>query len=154
MKHQNLQDYIVVLDDVLPHSVCDKIIDEYSQSNDWQQTVVGSGNVVTEVRSATTVQMSADFVLAKNPELRKELDSDVFTAAAFAIKEYKSRFDHCLIEKDSGYELLCYEVGQFYKQHVDSFRAHPRAVSCSFSLNDVLSKIPSPDNSSKCFKSR
>ena len=42
----------------------------------------------------------------------------------------------CEIEEDSGYELLRYKEGQFYTQHTDSFKARPRAVSCSFALND------------------
>jgi predicted 2-oxoglutarate/Fe(II)-dependent dioxygenase YbiX len=41
-----------------------------------------------------------------------------------------------LIEQDSGYELLRYKEGQFYIQHTDSFKDCPRAVSCSFALND------------------
>ena len=135
MKYPDLKDYIIVLEDVLPHSVCDKILEEYVEADEWQQTEVAEG-VNTDIRSAMTIQMSADFVLAKNLELRKELDSDVFVGAAKAIQAYNKNFEHSSIEEDSGYELLRYETGQFYTQHVDSFKARPRAVSCSFALND------------------
>ena len=136
MQYPNLKDYIIVLDDVLPLSVCDKILDEYANSGEWQQTVVGKGDVREDIRSATTIQMSADFVVARNAELRREIDSDVFAGASKAIQKYNKQFDSCNIEEDSGYELLRYETGQFYTQHVDSFKARPRAVSCSFALNE------------------
>jgi predicted 2-oxoglutarate/Fe(II)-dependent dioxygenase YbiX len=136
MQYPNLKDYIIVLDDVLPHSVCDKILDEYANSGEWQQTVVGKGDVRKDIRSATTVLMSEPHVIARNAELRREIDSDVFAGASKAIQEYNEKFNHGRIEEDSGYELLRYETGQFYTQHVDSFKARPRAVSCSFALND------------------
>jgi len=135
MKYPNLKDYIIVLDDVLPHSVCDKILEEYANSDEWQQTVV-AGGVNTKIRSATTIQMSTDFVITRNAELRREIDSDVFAGASEAIQKYNANFDHSFIEEDSGYELLRYETGQFYTQHVDSYKGRPRAVSCSFALND------------------
>lgn len=136
MQYQNLKDYIIILEDVLSHSVCDKILGEYAETDEWVQTVVGGGEARLDIRSAQTIQMSADFVLAKNLELRKELDSDVFVGAAKAIQAYNEKFEHCRIEEDSGYELLRYETGQFYTQHTDSFKARPRAVSCSLALND------------------
>jgi hypothetical protein len=141
MQYPNLKDYIIALDDVLPHSVCDKILDEYANSGEWQQTVVGKkgsnkGEVREDIRSATAIQMSADFVFARNAELRREIDADVFAGASKAIQAYNANFEHVRIEEDSGYELLRYETNQFYTQHVDSFKARPRAVSCSFALND------------------
>lgn len=135
MQHSNLKDYIIVLDDVLSHSVCDKILEEYVNSGEWQQTEIGSG-INTDIRSATTIQMSQDIVIAKNTELRKDLDSCVFNSVGDAIRRYNEKFDHCRIQEDSGYELLRYETGQFYKQHTDSFKARPRAVSCSLALNN------------------
>ena len=135
MQYPNLKDYIIVLDDVLPHSVCDKILEEYSNSGEWQQTEIASG-VDTNIRSATTIQISKDFVVARNADIRREIDSDVFAAASKAIQAYNEKFNHGRIEEDSGYELLRYETGQFYTQHTDSFKARPRAVSCSFALND------------------
>ena len=136
MQHPNVKDYVFVLEDVIPQAVCDKILEEYANSGEWQQTVVGDGVVREDVRSATTIQMSQDFVIFKNAELRREIDSDVFAGAAKAIQAYNEKFNHGRIEEDSGYELLRYETGQFYTQHTDSFKARPRAVSCSFALND------------------
>ena len=41
------------------------------------------------------------------------------------------------IQEDSGYELLKYEVGDFYIQHSDSFKEQPRALTVIMSMNDA-----------------
>ena len=136
MRNPELKDYIVVLEDVLSSAVCDQILKEYADSDEWKNTVVGDGNIRKDIRSATTIQISEPFVLSKNDELRQEIDSDVFAGASKAIQIYNEKFNYCKIVEDSGYELLRYETGQFYTQHTDSFATRPRAVSCSFALND------------------
>lgn len=136
MKYRNLQDYIVVLNDILPHSVCDKILEEYAETNEWTATPIGYGEHRTDIRDTSMIQLSSEFVIANNVELRKEIDADLFDGATRAISAYNNKFKDNIIEEDSGYELLRYKTGQFYTQHTDSFKARPRAVSCSFSLND------------------
>jgi len=136
MKHPNIKDYIVTLDNVLTPNLCDAILEEYASSGEWQQTVVGGGEVREDIRNATTIQMSQDFVIARNAETRQKLDAYLFTSVVAAVGRYKENFDHCRIEEDSGYELLRYKTGQFYTQHVDSFKDRPRAISCSLALND------------------
>jgi predicted 2-oxoglutarate/Fe(II)-dependent dioxygenase YbiX len=135
MQHPNLTDYIITLENVLTPNLCEAVLEEYANSGEWQQTEIASG-VDTKIRSATTIQMSQDFVIARNADVRKKLDAYIFASVGDAIRRYKKNFDHCRIEEDSGYELLRYETGQFYTQHVDSFKARPRAVSCSLALND------------------
>jgi len=132
---KSLEDYIVVLDGVFTYNLCDALLEEYALSNEWQQTSTGSG-INTSVRNADTIQLSQSFVLELNYHTRKKLDAYVFASVGHAIDRYNTKFPHCHIEEDSGYEMLRYETGQFYKQHVDSFKAQPRAVSCSVSLND------------------
>jgi len=133
MKH--LTDYIVTLDSILPYSLCDAIIAEYALTAEWIPTAVKSG-VDMSIRSAQVIEMSQDYVLQKNYDVRKKLDANVFASVGDAIRRYNEKFVHCHIEEDSGYELLRYETGQFYTQHTDSFKARPRAVSCSLNLND------------------
>ena len=81
--------------------------------------------------------MSRSETKEKNNSMRKKIDTALFTAAATAIQKYRELFPHCHIEQDSGYELLRYREGEFYTQHVDSFTAKPRTVSCTFALNDA-----------------
>jgi Rps23 Pro-64 3,4-dihydroxylase Tpa1-like proline 4-hydroxylase len=133
---KNINDYIVVFENVITNSLCDAILEEFNNEEEWQKTVVGGGEVNDKIRTAETVIISYPHVIEKNPKIRQKLDRYVFASAGLVIKKYNEKFSLCSIEEDSGYELLRYKEGQFYKQHVDSFKARPRAVSCSFALND------------------
>lgn len=135
MKHVN--DYIVVFEDVLTHSLCDAILKEFNNEEEWAKTVVGSFGTVDEtIRAAETVVISYPHVIEKNIKIRQKLDKYLFASAGIAIKKYSEKFPLCTIQEDSGYELLRYKEGKFYTQHTDSFKDRPRAVSCSFALND------------------
>lgn len=133
---KNINDYIVVFEDVMTHSLCDAILKEFSNEEEWQKTLVGHGEVNDKIRTAETVVISYPHVIEKNPKVRQKLDKYVFASAGLTIKKYNEKFPLCRIEEDSGYEMLRYKEGQFYTQHTDSFKLRPRAVSCSFALND------------------
>jgi predicted 2-oxoglutarate/Fe(II)-dependent dioxygenase YbiX len=133
---KNINDYIVTFDGVITDALCDAILEEFSDETEWQKTVVGNGKVNDKIRTAETVVLSYPHVIEKNPKVRAKLDKYVFASAGFAIKKYNEKFPLALIEEDSGYELLRYKENQFYTQHTDSFKDRPRAVSCSFALND------------------
>lgn len=133
---RNIEDYIVVFENVITHNLCDAILEEFNNEEEWAKTAVGSGNVNESIRSAETIVISYPHVIEKNPKVRQKLDKYVFASAGVTIKKYREKFPLANIEEDSGYELLRYKEGQFYIQHTDSFKARPRAVSCSFALND------------------
>jgi predicted 2-oxoglutarate/Fe(II)-dependent dioxygenase YbiX len=131
-----ISDYIVVFEDVMTHALCDAILKEFSNEEEWQKTVIGDGHPNDNIRSAETIIISYPHIIEKNLKVRQKIDKYVFASAGLAIKKYNEKFSLCNIEEDSGYELLRYKEGQFYIQHTDSFKARPRAVSCSFALND------------------
>lgn len=131
----DVRDYIVMLEDVVPATLCDAILNEYAASNEWLDTHT-KGGVAREIRSAQTILISTDPVINLNHQIRRNLDTEIFSCASKAITEYKQRFPECNIEQDSGYELLRYRQNEFYTKHTDSFKDVPRAVSCSFALND------------------
>jgi predicted 2-oxoglutarate/Fe(II)-dependent dioxygenase YbiX len=133
---KNINDYILVFEAIIMPELCDAILNEFSNEEEWQKTVVGDGRVNDKVRTAETVVISYPHVIEKNPKVRAELDKAIFVSAGLAIKKYNEKFSLAHIEEDSGYELLRYKEGHFYTQHTDSFKARPRAVSCSFILND------------------
>jgi predicted 2-oxoglutarate/Fe(II)-dependent dioxygenase YbiX len=133
---KNINDYIVTFEGVMTNALCDAILEEFNDETEWQKTVVGDGQINDKIRTAETVVISYPNVIEKNPKVRAKLDKYVFASAGFAIKKYNEKFPLALIEEDSGYELLRYKENQFYTQHTDSFKARPRAVSCSFILND------------------
>jgi predicted 2-oxoglutarate/Fe(II)-dependent dioxygenase YbiX len=133
---KNINDYILVFEDIVMPELCDAVINEFSNEEEWQKTEVGDGRIDKKIRTAETVILSYPHVIEKNPEVRAKLDKYVFASAELAIKKYNEKFPLALIQEDSGYELLRYKEDQFYIQHTDSFKARPRAVSCSFALND------------------
>jgi predicted 2-oxoglutarate/Fe(II)-dependent dioxygenase YbiX len=133
---KNINDYIVIIKNVLTRPLCDAILEEFKNSNEWQDTVVGKGTVEKNTRNCETIVISYPQVIQKNKKVRLKLDKYIFLSTSKCIQEYNNTFPECVIEEDSGYELLKYPKGCFYIQHTDSFKARPRAVSCSFILND------------------
>lgn len=129
-----LSDYIVIIDEALTDVLCDAVLDEYKNCDDWTNAAIKNG-IYTNIRSCQTIAMSFGSIINNN-KVRQHIDQEMFKCAAKVIKKYNNIFTDCVIEQDSGYELLKYEVGQFYTQHVDSYKDSSRAVSCSFILND------------------
>ena len=136
MKYPNLKDYIHIVKNALSHDTCNAILNEFINSDEWVDTVVGRGEINKNIRNCQTIVISYPHVIQKNKDVRHKLDNAIFDGASKCIKEYNTKFSHCRIEEDSGYELLKYPEGCFYTEHTDSFKARPRAVSCSFILND------------------
>ena len=132
-----LKDYILVLEDIIPEKLCNDILNEYENSKEWLDTAVGGkGDINKEIRNCTTIGISLNEVIEKNKNIRKKIDDDVFICAKKAIKKYNKKFNKANISKDTGYDLLKYEKGGFYIQHVDSFSGRLRTISCSFILNN------------------
>lgn len=132
---KSLGDYIQVFENIVPNELCDAILKEYMPNGLWTPTYVGDGVIDRNIRNVDSIAISRNDVIGEN-FTRRLLDNELFKSAALAIKQYNEKFPEAMIESDSGYDLLRYQTGQFYKQHTDSFKAQPRAVSCSFALND------------------
>lgn len=132
----NVKDYIVVFENAITHELCDSIIKEFNDDNEWRKTVVDYGVLREDIRSAETIIISQPHVIEKNLENRKNLDKYLYISVGEVIKKYSKKFPHCTIQEDSGYELLRYKEGKFYTQHTDSCKGNPRSVSCSLALND------------------
>jgi len=132
---KNINDYIVVVPDIVPSELCDAVLAEYKDCEDWVNASVQNGKNLN-IRNCQTIGISFNSIIEKSRESRQKIDQELFTSASKAIKQYREKFLLCSIEQDSGYELLKYEIGGFYTTHTDSFKERPRAVSCSFALND------------------
>jgi predicted 2-oxoglutarate/Fe(II)-dependent dioxygenase YbiX len=131
----DIKDYIVEFKNVVPPELCDRILKEYTSSSDWLPAEIKNG-VYADIRNASTILISDNLIISKNEQERRELDNLLFECAGKAIRAYNEKFLHAAIQEDSGYQLLKYEVGQFYTTHTDSFKQAPRAISCSFALNE------------------
>jgi predicted 2-oxoglutarate/Fe(II)-dependent dioxygenase YbiX len=134
--HTKLEDFIKVFDDIVPVDLCDKILAEYIDSNEWLDTLVGEGMVNKNIRNCSTISMSDSNVINRNYESRKYIDENIHTSLLKGIDQYKSLFPNLAPDIDTGYELLRYKTGEFYSTHTDSFKQQQRSVSCSISLND------------------
>lgn len=135
--HSSLSDYIAIFKNVVPEALCDDIINEYEKSNDWGPAALGINHTVnTDVRNVDSISMGNSLVLNKNFALRKSLDQGMFRCAGVAIQQYNQMFPRAQMVRDTGYILLRYQEGQFHTNHVDSSNHNPRAISCSFALND------------------
>lgn len=132
---KQLTDYIVVLDNVIPNDVLRAIEHEYIKSNDWVTATTATGTN-TKIRNCSTIGMSFQDIIEKNPVLRTHIDKEIHVATQKIIRKYSGRFKDILIESDTGYDLLRYKTGEFYTQHTDSFTKIPRTLSCSIALND------------------
>ena len=132
---KNINNYIVTFENVITDALCDAVLGEYKECNDWVNATTKNGENLN-IRNCQTIGVSFESIISKNLETRKKLDSYLFISASNVIQKYNKQFSHCNIEQDSGYDLLKYEVGGFYREHKDSFKDRPRAVSCSFALND------------------
>jgi predicted 2-oxoglutarate/Fe(II)-dependent dioxygenase YbiX len=133
----NLKNYIITIDNAITPALCDAVLKEYVHSENWIDTAIGNDGAVNKtIRNCSTIGMSFSDVISKNQNIRAVLDKYMHVSVGEIIRKYREKFPECSIEQDSGYELLRYTEGEFYSQHTDSFKARPRAVSCSIALND------------------
>ena len=120
----------------MPEALCDAILSEYADSNDWEEARTENNVVNRKIRNCAGINMSLVDTININESNRRKLDNEVFQCATNALQKYREANTNCLVKKDTGYNLLRYQEGQFYTSHTDSFAEDPREVSCSFVLND------------------
>ena len=131
-----LSAYIKIYDGILSLEECNMIIDEYNDSSEWGSALTGGGVENIPVRNCDTISMSLPTVMDVNLEVRKNLDSMLFEKVDSAAQRYVKEFPWCILNTDSGYDLLRYNKGGYYKQHTDSFNSQMRTLSMSINLND------------------
>lgn len=134
-KLPSLESFILTVDDLVSKDLCDDILNEYVNSDEWVQATVIAGEYPNK-RNCKTISISNQNIILKNETIRQKLDSNLFEYVSKAISLYGEKYEHCSISHDTGYELLKYETGGFYIEHTDSFTSQPRAVSCSICLNE------------------
>lgn len=132
---KNIQDHIEIIEDIIPKELCDRIISEYSNSDDWVDAEVTSG-LDKKVRNCQLINISTLDVISKNELIRKKIDEDIYASVSKIFKILNTKHKHLTVQQDSGYGLLRYFEGGFYTQHTDDAMDFPRTISCSLSLND------------------
>lgn len=132
----NLENYILLVEDALPSELCDALLAEYAESSDWKNALVTGGVENKDIRHCQVIKSSESASIDKNKEVRQKLDAALFESSNKVVNQYVYKFGHCAIARDYGYDLLKYSAGGFYTEHVDSYTEGPRTLSCSFVLND------------------
>lgn len=136
--YDDIGNYIYHESNFLDHDFCDKLINEFDDS-EWIPTIISGGKKIdTDVRNCTSVEFSWKDVMDKNYNTRKELDEYIFNKVSEAYKTYKKvchRSQLTCIE-DEGYTLLKYTPGGKYIQHTDHFKETPRSLTIIINLND------------------
>lgn len=133
-----LKKFIHVIDNVFSEELCDKILNEYRECEHWQNAQIGDKNnpVNTDVRNCKIISISSQEIINYNHDFRKQLDNEIFGSVSYAVAKYSEIHPDFFIDVDTGYELLRYDEGNFYKKHTDSFKEQQRSISCSIQLND------------------
>jgi predicted 2-oxoglutarate/Fe(II)-dependent dioxygenase YbiX len=155
-KDTSLSSFIQIFDNLVSESLCNNIIEEYGTDFDvWEPSaIVGStldpNKVNKLVRSSDNVNISDQTVINKNYEARSLLDKEVFNCVSNGIQKYSNMYKDIKVTTDTGYSLLRYVAGDYYKEHVDSFNPKHvtqnelgdlavlgcREISCVIQLND------------------
>ena len=129
MQNHNLLKYIHVFENVVSDELCDKIIKEYCNDSNWEKTVTLSGLDIN-TRNCSYIN-----IISENKK-RKKIDNKIFNSVDKIVSKLKELYPDLTIDQDTGYVLLRYNEGEFYKEHTDSHRTVPRDISCSIILND------------------
>lgn len=140
---RELKDFILVVPNAVNETLRTKILQEYADSEEWEEAFVGDNPIVDRTtRYVFEIPMSDQSVINKNNEVRTAIDKELFACAVFVLREYQKKFltfAKIFIQDDEGYTLLRYEKNQFFSEHVDATRLNFRSVSCSFAVNDNYS---------------
>jgi len=122
-----LKNYIIELENIIPNDLSDNIVNFY-KNNDFlfRKALVVNNRLDTNMRNCYS------------SPLDKIFEQQIFDVVSRCIKIYNNKFK-INITKDTGYQILKYEKGGFYKEHTDQHVNHNRSLSCSLILNNNFS---------------
>ena len=129
-----LSKYIKVYNNILDINDCNLIVNEYTNSDEWLSAEIATGANL-QVRKCDSIPISSQEILQKNIHVRKKIDSMLFEKVSIIVQKYMSDFPSCFLSSDTGYDLLRYKDGGYYRQHSDSFKEQMRTISVSINLN-------------------
>lgn len=132
-----LVDYIRVYDGVFTSEECKTILNEYKNDSGWETSKVGFNGIEdSDYRKCDILNISHQEVIEKNQSVRLGIDNLIHRKAIGVAQKYVTEFPSCCLRTDSGYDLLRYKTGGFFKEHTDSYLEQPRTLAMSINLND------------------
>ena len=137
MHDHRISDYIKLYENIFTPEDCAVILDEYKDCDCWRPARVGSRSTENlSVRNCDIMKLSLSHVINKNMRYRKEIDNMIYKKVGEVMKKYTNRFPPCHLRDDSGYDLLRYNTGGYYREHVDNSPDLLRTLAISINLND------------------
>ena len=137
MHDHRISDYIKLYENIFTPEDCAIILDEYKDCDCWHPAKVGSKSTENyNIRNCDIMNLSLSYVINKNMHHRKEIDNMIYEKIGEVIQKYGDKFSLCNVRDDSGYDLLRYKTGGFYREHVDNAPDLLRTVAMSINLND------------------
>jgi len=132
----SIRDYIKLYENIFTPEECSTIIDEYKDCRYWRSATIGSKSTEDfDIRNCDIINTSETCVINENVDQRKSIDTMIFEKANKTIQRYYDKFPYCGVKTDSGYDILRYKTGGFYREHVDNGPTLPRTVAMSINLN-------------------
>lgn len=134
--NNTLESFVEVFDDVLSEEYCNLILQEYENSLEFKNAQIQTDeNSVSDdnIRNCSIIPISSYSTFSEN---KKIIDDIIYESISHSKKLYEDKHGNLNVNNDSGYDLLKYESGQFYKQHIDASPKYNRILSCSIQLND------------------
>tara|TARA_B100001778_G_scaffold21357_1_gene15977 strand:+ start:687 stop:1250 length:564 start_codon:yes stop_codon:yes gene_type:complete len=134
----NLKHFIHVENGAISDDLCDTIIKEYEKSDDWVPGTVNDYEIA-QSRKCEAIYLSHEETIEKNFEVRKNIDNELFNIINKSLEKYVTKYGalgYINIKGDTGYILLKYNVGDYVREHVDTWSGEHRTLSCSLILND------------------
>ena len=133
-----LENFIHVEKNAISDELCEQIINEYDDSDDWKPGTINDYEI-NEYRKCEVVYLSQDETLQKNLKTRNKIDEKLYKIISNLLEKYLKKYDslgYVQIKEDTGYMLLRYKTGDYVKKHVDTSSDQHRTLSCSLILND------------------
>jgi len=131
-----LENYIKIYDNIISDDLCNEIIEEYRESEEWESSSTRNDVYCGIEKHYDIISISSVNTILKNLVKRKKNDELIFDIISHAKDLYNKEFQHLNIEFDTGFDLIRYKEGQFYRQHTDDFKGKQREIACSIYLND------------------
>jgi len=116
--NQYIQDFVRVYDNIYSEQLCDEIVQEYAES-EYIPAAVGD-QVSPHLRHVDEISLSLPN--SNNSYTRQILLTQIRNGIQNVISQYREPFKYFYVENDTGFQLLKYKTGHYYKQHVDIFR--------------------------------
>lgn len=134
---RDIRDYIRVIENVVPDQLCDQILREFKDDDTaWQAAKLGNGDIDEKIRNVDIIGIDDLSVMHANISERHQLIIGLNGALFWVMNQYRKIAPGITFDKHSGFQLLRYREGCFYKEHTDSYSIIPRHLSISLHLND------------------